>query len=80
MHVLFSGVLLCMFESDEQSVLDSIYTAKLNSCFDLAVVILVAVLSDTKEDKSLFSLVILRKIRKLRKIKPCHYNLRQFPV
>ena len=39
---------------------------KLNGCFDLAVVILVAVLSDTKEDKSLPSLVILRKI------KPCH--------
>ena len=35
---------------------------KLNGCFDLAVVILVAVLSDTKEYKSLPSLVILRKI------------------
>ena len=32
---------------------------KLNGCFDLAVVILVAVLSDSKEDKSL---LILRKI------------------
>ena len=42
-----------------------------------AVVILVAVLSDTKEDKSLSFLVIEDK---LRKIKPGHYNRRQFPV
>ena len=56
------------------------YTAKLNGCFDLAVVILVAVLSDNKGDKSLSSLVIITKEDKLRKIKPCHYHLRQFPV
>ena len=37
---------------------------KLNGCFDLVVVILVAVQGNVRS--------------KLRKIKPCHYNFRQF--
>ena len=41
---------------------DCVLHQKLNGCFDLAVVILAGVLSDTKEDKSLSFLVILRKI------------------
>ena len=51
----------------------------LNGCFDLAVVILVAVISDT-QDGYQFRVSIGNARSKLRKIKPCHYNLRQFPV
>ena len=47
--------------------------------FDLAMVILVAVLSDT-QDAYQFRIGIRNVRSRLKKIKPCHYNLRQFPV
>ena len=58
MHSLVSTVSSCdcVFHRTYYSL------QKLNGCFDLAVVIVVAVLSDAKEDKSLSFLVILRKI------------------
>ena len=50
----------------------------MHGCFDLAVVILVAVLSDI-QDAYQFRVYRDSDVRsKLRKVKLCHYNLRQF--